>query len=187
MAPLFTPDERSLLLAAARASIAHGLTHHAPRPIALAGFPAALHAPHATFVTLKLDGELRGCIGTLEARRSVVEDVSANAFAAAFRDPRFSPMNTHELPWLHVHLSVLSPPQPMTFTDEADLLRQLVPGVDGLVLEAAGRRGTFLPAVWETLPEPAAFLRHLKVKAGLEPDAWPGDVKVSRYHAENME
>lgn len=183
----FTPHERSLLLDTARASISHGLSHRAPRPVDPADYPESLRVHRATFVTLRLEDELRGCIGTLEARRPVVEDVSFNAYGAAFRDPRFTPMTAHEFARLHIHLSVLTPPTPMTFTDEADLLRQLRPGVDGLILEFPGHRGTFLPAVWDTLPDPATFLRHLKVKAGLQPDDWPHGIRVSRYAAEDIE
>ncbi|MGE5468867.1 MAG: AmmeMemoRadiSam system protein A [Ignavibacteria bacterium] len=140
-----------------------------------------LAEPGATFVTLTLDGELRGCIGSLEAHRPLGEDVRANARAAAFRDPRFAPLTRVEFSATRVEVSLLTAPQPMRCADEADALRQLRPGVDGLLLEYAGHRGTFLPQVWESLPEPKAFLDHLKGKAGLPPDFWAPEVRLSRY------
>jgi AmmeMemoRadiSam system protein A len=140
-----------------------------------------LAEPGATFVTLTQDGELRGCIGSIEAWRTLDRDVRANACAAAFRDPRFPPLGRTELDATRVEVSLLTKPEPMSFTDEADLLRQLRPGIDGLVLEWRGRRGTFLPQVWESLPEPIDFLTHLKEKAGLPRNFWAPDVRLSCY------
>lgn len=142
---------------------------------------AFLRKPAATFVTLKQQGRLRGCIGSLSVHRPLIDDVRENAIAAAFRDPRFKPLVPEELDSVQVEVSLLSPLQPMAFRDEADLLAQLRPGIDGLVLEHGGHRGTFLPQVWETLPEPNRFLAELKRKAGLAADFWAGDVRVSRY------
>ena len=135
----------------------------------------------ATFVTLTQRGELRGCIGSLEAWRGVGEDVASNARAAAFRDPRFRPVRADEAAGLRVEVSLLSSPTPIAFVDEADAVAQLRPGVDGVVLSAAGSRGTFLPQVWEQLPEPAAFWAHLKRKAGLPATYWGPDVRLERY------
>ncbi|MFP4132095.1 MAG: AmmeMemoRadiSam system protein A [Thiohalospira sp.] len=144
--------------------------------------PPALAEPGAAFVTLQREGRLRGCIGSLEAHRPLGEDVIANAQAAAFRDPRFPPLQPAELPGLHVEISVLSAPEPFPFTDETDLLARLQPGVDGLILEAdAGHRGTFLPAVWESLPEPRDFLAELRRKAGLPADHPLTEVRLWRY------
>ncbi|HEX8961673.1 MAG TPA: AmmeMemoRadiSam system protein A [Rhodocyclaceae bacterium] len=140
-----------------------------------------LAEPGAAFVTLTQDGELRGCIGSLEAWRPLDHDVRANACAAAFRDPRFPPLARAELDGTRVEVSLLTRPEPMSFTDEADVLRQLHPGIDGLILEWRGRRGTFLPQVWDSLPEPNDFLVHLKEKAGLPRDFWASDVRLSRY------
>lgn len=146
------------------------------------GEPAALAEPGAAFVTLQREGGLRGCIGSLEAHRPLGQDVIANAQAAAFRDPRFPPLQSAELPGLHVEVSVLSAPAPFPFTDEADLLARLQPGVDGLILEAgAGHRGTFLPAVWESLPEPRDFLTELRRKAGLPADHPLTEARLWRY------
>ena len=143
--------------------------------------PAWLGEPGATFVTLTEGGRLRGCIGSLEAWRPVGQDVLDNARAAAFRDPRFRPVEASELPRLRVEVSLLSASEPVVFADEADALACLRPGVDGLVLTAAGRRGTFLPQVWEELPDPRDFLAHLKRKAGLPASYWGPDVRLDRY------
>jgi len=132
-------------------------------------------------VTLTLGGELRGCIGSLEAYQPLADDVTSNARSAAFRDPRFPPLTAAEFRRVHIEVSVLSAPQPMAVTSEADALAQLRPGVDGVILAAAGRRATFLPQVWEQLPEPATFLAHLKRKAGLPAGYWGDDVQVWRY------
>ncbi len=147
--------------------------------------PEAAHPllgqPGATFVTLTQGGQLRGCIGSLEAHRPLADDVSANAQAAACRDPRFPPLARDELPGTRVEVSLLTPAQPMSFADEADALEQLRPGIDGVVFECHGRRSTFLPQVWENLPEPRVFLAHLKQKAGFAPDFWAPGVRLYRY------
>ena len=140
-----------------------------------------LERPGATFVTLVQGGELRGCVGSLDAVRALSADVSANAIAAAFRDPRFSPLAAHEFPSTSVEVSLLSPPQALAVADEADLTRQLRPGIDGIVLRYEHRRATFLPQVWETLPEPREFVAALKKKAGLREDFWAAGVNVARY------
>ena len=144
------------------------------------GHPA-LEAPGATFVTLFKHGLLRGCIGTLEARRPLGVDVRANAVAAAFDDPRFPRLATEEFIDTSVEVSVLSAPEPVIADGEQALLAQLRPGVDGVVLEFAGRRATFLPQVWDTLREPKEFLGELKRKAGLPIDFWSAAVHMSRY------
>lgn len=145
---------------------------------------AALASPGATFVTLTQDGRLRGCIGSLEAHRALDADVRANARAAAFQDPRFTPLTADELPRTRVEVSLLTPAMPIEFTDEEDALRQLRPNVDGVIFEWQGRRSTFLPQVWESLPTPAMFLAHLKQKAGLPADFWAPDVKLHRYEVQ---
>jgi AmmeMemoRadiSam system protein A len=140
-----------------------------------------LREHRATFVTLTLDRRLRGCIGSLEAHRPVGEDVVANARSAALRDPRFAPLTLGEFDRVEVEVSVLSAPALIQFADHDDLLDQLRPGVDGLILAADGRRGTFLPQVWEQLPEPEAFLAHLKQKAGLPAATRTTGCTVWRY------
>jgi len=135
----------------------------------------------ATFVTLTRDGALRGCIGSLEAARALGTDVAENALAAAFRDPRFPPMTAAEWPNVRVEVSLLSAPKPMRFADEADLLAQLKPGEDGVILEFGGRRATYLPQVWESISDKRLFMRELARKAGLGDDLRLARCKVSRY------
>ncbi len=142
---------------------------------------AALAAPGATFVTLFMHDVLRGCIGTLEARHALGVDVRANAIAAAFADPRFPRLSAEEFSVTLVEVSLLSAPQPVPAQNERTLVDQLRPGVDGVVLEYGSARATFLPQVWESLPEAADFLSHLKRKAGLTADFWSPALKVSRY------
>jgi len=141
----------------------------------------ALGGPGATFVTLRQDGALRGCIGSLEARRPLKDDVRANAVAAAFRDPRFAPLAVHEFHATTIEVSLLSASAALAFADERDALAQLRPGIDGVILEAGWRRATFLPQVWEQLPAPREFLAALKHKAGLPEDYWSAEVRVARY------
>lgn len=145
--------------------------------------PALLTRPGACFVTLKRNGQLRGCIGSPQAWRPLGEDVVDNAVKAAFADPRFAPLTAPELDDLSLSVSVLTPPVPMRFVNEADLLGQLRPRVDGLIIEEGGRRALFLPAVWEQLPDPAEFLAHLKAKAGMPIDHWSPHFKASRFQA----
>ena len=148
---------------------------------------AALLQPGACFVTLTKKGQLRGCIGSLEAWRPLAADVCENAVAAAFRDPRFPPLTADELSDTRVEVSLLTAPEAMTFSSEADALAQMRPEVDGIILECDGRRATFLPQVWEQLPEPWQFMTQLKLKAGLPADFWShGDsiVKLWRYGVE---
>jgi AmmeMemoRadiSam system protein A len=174
----------STLLWIAAGSIEHGLDHGAPLEVASDDHAGELRQSGACFVTLRSEGELRGCIGSPEPHRPLVEDVAENAFAAAFRDPRFPPLQRGELRHLELELSLLGPQQPIDFTDEADLLRKLRPGLDGLVLAEGTRRALFLPAVWESLPHPAHFLAHLKSKAGLDPRRpYPG-LRAWRFYAE---
>jgi len=171
------PDLGSVLLQLARAAIAGRFGQAAP---ATADLPE-LHQPGATFVTLTQHGQLRGCIGSLEAWRPLLTDVQENALAAAFRDPRFDPLRAEEWPLTRVEVSLLTAPEPMNFRDEADALAQLRPLVDGVIFTAGRRRSTFLPQVWEQLPEPRQFMAHLKQKAGLSASYWGSDVRLERY------
>jgi AmmeMemoRadiSam system protein A len=183
---MISPAGRQALLQVARDSIRHGLEHGRPLTVHAADYPEELRPLRASFVTLHRHGELRGCIGILEALRPLVEDVAYHAWAAAFEDPRFAPLAEWELEGLDIHISILSPPQPLQFESEADLLRQLRPGSDGLILHDCGRRGTFLPSVWESLPQPRDFWQHLKLKAGLPPDWWSDTLQVERYTTESF-
>ena len=175
-----------MLLAVAAQSIEHGLNQGHPLEPDPHDYPAALQAERATFVTLEIQGVLRGCVGVLEAARPLVLDVARNAFAAAFEDPRFPPLTRAELSRLDIHLSVLSPSEPMHLRSESALLGQIRPGIDGLILEDQGRRGTFLPSVWEQLPDPADFFEQLRHKAGLPSRYWSETLAVSRYTTESF-
>ncbi|MGB5253569.1 MAG: AmmeMemoRadiSam system protein A [Sedimenticolaceae bacterium] len=180
------PAQRATLLAVARRSIEHGLANGRSLAVTASDFDRALQAVRASFVTLHSLGQLRGCIGHLQAVQPLVVDVAENAFAAAFRDPRFSPLTPEEWPEVQVDLSILTAPEPLQFSDETELIRQIRPGEDGLILQDGPHRGTFLPAVWESLPDPAEFLRHLKQKAGLAANHWSDRVEVFRYRTESF-
>lgn len=181
---MYSESERETLLGVARKSILNGLEQGRALKIKVSDYPESLQQPRASFVTLMINHELRGCIGSLSAYRPLVEDIAQNAFAAAFSDPRFPALSQSEYPQLDYHLSVLSDSSPMQFHSEEDLLSQIRPGIDGLILEDQGRRGTFLPSVWEQLPEARDFLNHLKQKAGLPIHYWSDTLQVSRYTVE---
>ncbi|WP_425482469.1 AmmeMemoRadiSam system protein A [Allochromatium palmeri] len=184
--PVYDATERTALLDIAARSITHGLAHQRPLDLDPHDYPEPLRAIRATFVTLEHGENLRGCIGVLEAFRPLVVDVARNAFAAAFEDPRFPPLRAAEYPELTLKLSVLTPAEPLAFDSEADLLAQIRPGVDGLILSDRRHRGTFLPSVWEQLPNPHDFLEHLKRKAGLPMGYWSDSLRVDRYRTESF-
>jgi AmmeMemoRadiSam system protein A len=171
------PDAGRVLLPLARSAIAAqlGVTQAIEENLPW------LKQQGACFITVMRDAKLRGCIGTLRPHRALVEDVKANAVAAAFRDPRFAPLGANELAAIALEISVLSALDPLRFTDEQDALKQLRAGVDGIVFEYGHHTSTFLPQVWEDIGEPADFMAHLKYKAGLPPDFWDPTVKLSRY------
>jgi AmmeMemoRadiSam system protein A len=141
-----------------------------------------LKPARASFVTLTQGGELRGCIGSLEAHRPLGEDVSHNARAAAFSDPRFAPLTADELARTRIEVSLLSTPKQLAFADHADLIAKLRPREDGLILEFGGARGTFLPQVWDSLPDPEQFVAELKRKAGLPSSLSTARCRIQRYH-----
>lgn len=170
-------DQGKALLAIARATISGALG----KPMQADESAPWLQEPGATFVTLTQQGQLRGCIGSLESHRSLLADIKANALAAALRDPRFPPLGADELDRTRVEVSLLSPLSPIAFSSEQDALAQLRPLEDGIVFEYGPYRATFLPQVWEQLPQPAEFMAHLKHKAGLSPDFWDKDVRLFRY------
>lgn len=172
-----------VLLQLARQCLEAQLIGDRPFPEASAR-PDWLQRPGATFVTLTRDGELRGCLGSLEAHRTLFDDLHHNAVAAATRDPRFAAVTVHELPRLQISVTLLEAPQPMPVAGEADLRQRLRPGVDGLVLSHQGRSATFLPQVWESLPRVEDFLVHLKRKAGWDRDFWHPQMDVSRYQVQ---
>ncbi len=165
------------LLPIARAAISTALG----RTIEVTQAALWLQQSGACFVTLTQQGQLRGCIGTLEARRSLLADVKANAVAAALHDPRFAPLTASELGHTEIEVSWLSTLQALQFDSEAHALAQLQPGIDGVLLEFGRYRSTFLPQVWEQLPSAPDFLAQLKRKAGLAPDFWAAGVRLQRY------
>jgi AmmeMemoRadiSam system protein A len=179
-------EARRTLIGIARASIRHGLEHGKALIPDMEDYDDELQVVRACFVTLNRFGMLRGCIGHLEAIMPLVKDVAENAYSAAFRDPRFPPLTRDEYTDLELHISVLTPPEPLAVDSESDLLARMRPGIDGLILEDGYARGTFLPSVWESLPEPSDFLRHLKRKAGLADHHWSDTLKVYRYETESF-
>ncbi|MBN2004269.1 MAG: AmmeMemoRadiSam system protein A [Anaerolineae bacterium] len=180
--------EREYLLTLARAVIEQAARGEKPLKTPAMPDSERLRAPGAAFVTLHTSsGQLRGCIGTLEAHCSLTEDVQHNAQASAFNDPRFPPVSSAELNNLVVEVSVLTPPEPLAFDGPDDLIRKLRPNVDGVLIERGWNRATFLPQVWEQLPDPEEFLGHLCNKARLPVNAWQWpDLKVSTYQVEKF-
>jgi uncharacterized protein len=180
------PNEQRAVLLTAAASIEARLGLAQAAPPEETGLHGALGEPRASFVTLTIDSQLRGCCGTLEPARPLLLDVWSNAEASAFRDPRFAPLTAREWQWSSLEVSVLTPCERMAVASEQQLLVELVPGRDGLVIEWRGMRATFLPKVWEQVAGPRDFLRRLKAKAGLDADFWAADVQVWRYETETM-
>jgi len=178
------PRTRALLLVTAAEAIESRLARRTAVTPEAEQLPPELRAERASFVTLSVEGALRGCCGSLEARRPLAIDVWSNAQASAFHDPRFEPLESREWARVHLEVSVLSPLERVVVSDEADLLARLLPGTDGLVLACRGSRATFLPKVWEHLREPLDFLAHLKRKAGWHEDFWAPDLEVWRYTTE---
>ncbi len=179
--------ERSALLELARVSIARGLSRDAPQALPAGEWSARLLAPRAAFITLTLRGELRGCCGTIEAQRSLVEEVWRSAWRSAFADPRFPPVAAEEVASLRIAISALTALEPIACSSEAELIECLVPGVDGLVLGCGGARATFLPAVWQSLREPREFVAQLRRKAGLRGALWPREMAAFRYRTESFD
>ena len=184
-----SPEQGQVLVRLARWTIMEKLG----RQISDAGSRALTHAlteevfnrKAATFVTLEINGQLRGCIGSLIATRSLADDVRQNAENAAFHDPRFSPVTLDEMNRIQIEVSVLTPPTPLTYTDSDDLIAKLHPRVDGVIIQKGMASATFLPQVWDQLPRPADFLTHLCLKAGLDGYAWREPLlKVSTYQVQ---
>jgi uncharacterized protein len=181
-----TENSRNLLLEIAWSSIRQGLDSGRPLTLNPIDYPLELQEKRASFVTLNHQGTLRGCIGHLEAQAPLAIDVAENAFSAAFQDPRFPPLGKLEIDNLTLHISVLTPSSSLLFESEADLIEKIRPGIDGLILVEGRHRGTFLPSVWESLPDTQSFLHHLKQKAGLPGDYWSESIKVFRYETESF-
>jgi AmmeMemoRadiSam system protein A len=169
---LLSQEERAILLKLARQALEAGVSGKALEPIELSKQPQQLKEIGASFVTLTRKGELRGCIGALEASQPLVEDVRQHAVAAALQDYRFPPVSPEELPDLSIEISRLTPPQRLDYEKSDDLLKLLRPQIDGVILKDGIRRATFLPQVWEKIQEPALFLNYLCQKMGLQSETW---------------
>ena len=181
LTPTVDPALQRWLLDLARSTVRAALDGHGsvlPDP---ATVPAEAADPGAAFVTLRRDGQLLGCIGSIEAHRSLADDVAAHAYDAAFRDPRLPPVTDDDWPHLQVGISVLGPLEPLAVGNRTELAATLRPGVDGVLLTSKEGRETFLPSVWSELGDTEAFLAALWHKAGLPADRWPSDLVVERY------
>lgn len=187
--PTLNPEERGQLLRLARRSIECAVVGEALHPEELENLPPNLHEPGVCFVTLTLPGgALRGCIGGLEATQPLFEDVCEHAAAAALEDYRFRPVCTEEVPHLRIEISRLTRPEPLEYDQPEDLPNLLQPYEDGVVLRDAHRRATFLPQVWEKIPDPCVFLSQLCQKMGLPGDTWrKRKLKVEIYHVEEFQ
>jgi AmmeMemoRadiSam system protein A len=181
-----TQDARSAIRDLARASVEYGLAHGAVMPCPDRDYPEPLRAHGASFVTLRHRGQLLGCIGTLRPYRPLVDDIVHNAFAAAFSDPRFPPLAAAQLPNLECHVAILTGLRPIDARSEADLLAQLCPGIDGLLIEDGDTSATFLPVMWERLPDRRDFLSALQEKAGLPSGYWSDTMRAYRYTVEDV-
>lgn len=183
--PALDPAAADTLLRLGDAAVRAGLDGHPPPGVDTAELPAALTRPAGAFVTLLVDDELNGCIGTLEPE-PLGPAVARLAWDSAFADPRLPRLRWEDYEELTLKVSVLSELEPLDAASEEELLAGLRPGTDGLLLSAGGRRATFLPAVWEPLPDPVDFVRHLQAKAGLAPGVWQRGTQAWRYTAEEI-
>jgi AmmeMemoRadiSam system protein A len=187
MADQLTPEEKSSLLRLARQALESGVHGSSLPPLDDASLTPALRAEGASFVTLTVHGNLRGCIGALEPYQPLAEDVREHAVAAALQDYRFHPVQPGELAGIEIEVSRLTVPVPLDYADAADLLSRLHPGVDGVILRDGVRRATFLPQVWEKIPDPSEFLENLCYKMGAAPDIWKRKkLEVLIYHVEEF-
>lgn len=174
---MYTQEQKLILVSTARSSIQHGLQSGKTKTVNLKNYASELQDIRATFVTLKIAQSLRGCIGTLEARHPLVKSVAKYAYAAAFRDPRFKPLSQDEFEKITLSISILTPAESIQFNSDSDLIQQLNSNIDGLIIQSGHRRATFLPAVWDSLPDAKQFLSQLKAKARIPPqenltEAW---------------
>lgn len=178
---------RGILLKVARQSMSLAVREQKQLMLEIQDYPPELQQLGASFITLTIRGELRGCIGALEAYRPLVEDVSDHARAAAQEDYRFMPVTADELAGIEIEISRLTPPQPLEYGEPRDLIAHLRPGVDGVIIRDGGRRATFLPQVWEKLPDPALFMDYLCEKMGAPHQLWTyKKLQVSIYQVEEF-
>lgn len=184
--PVLDPSQRATVLQVAVEAIRAGLGTGRPLQIDAAKYPEILQRETASFVTLFIDGKLRGCCGSVLPTEPLIVNVARSAASAAFRDPRFEPLMDRELPRLKLHVSLLSHPLPMHYQDENDLRSQIRPGIDGLILHFREHQGVLLPAVWKKVADPGEFLRQLKIKATLPPVFWSSEIRVQRFTVEEI-
>jgi uncharacterized protein len=183
---MYSAIQKQQMLTTAQEAIEHGLTlgtrlkpDHKP-------YHPELLAPAATFITLKIDGLLRGCIGSVHKREPLIDNIAYNAHSAAFNDPRFGPVDIDELTLLSIEISILSDCESLIFSSEQELIQQLRPGIDGLLIKEGEYSGTFLPTVWQQLNNAEDFTRELKIKAGLSQDYWSDSLSAERYHVHSF-
>ena len=170
--PNLSDEERKILLQIARQSLEGAVRGRSISPVEVQKLSMPLQQQGASFVTLTIRGMLRGCVGTLEPYQSLADDVREHAVASGLQDYRFSPVRAEELSQIEIEISRLTLPQPLMYTTPETLVEMLRPGIDGVVLRDGMRRATFLPQVWEKLPDPAEFLEHLCAKMGADPGLW---------------
>lgn len=183
-----TEEQGKYLIKVARKTIEDAFLNKREEEPEDKNLPAVFHARRGTFVTLTINGNLRGCIGHIIPHESIIEGVRVNAINAAFRDPRFPPLSRDELDRIKIEVSILTNPRPLKYKDAQDLLAKLRPGIDGVIIKKGFHEATFLPQVWEQLPRKEDFLTHLCLKAGLDGDAWRrGDLEVSTYQVQAFE
>ena len=181
MEPSLSPEELDALFALAGIGVRAGLAGHPAPGVDAATLASALREPAGVFVTLEVAGELNGCIGSVVPEAPLGAAVPRLAWAAAFDDPRLPPLTAAEYPSLEIKLSLMSPLEPVPAETEAELVAHVRPGVDGLLIRSGAANATFLPAVWQKVPDALSFLRHLQTKAGLRPDQWPRGMQAWRY------
>ena len=183
-----TEDEGRCLLSVARQTIHQRLFNSESQDLADSQVSSKFSERRGTFVTLTIDGGLRGCIGHIVPQESLLEGIRVNAINAAFRDPRFRPLSRKEWERVKIEISILTAPKALTYSDAEDLLDKLRPGIDGVIIKKGFHQATFLPQVWEQLPDKKEFLNHLCMKAGLEMDAWKQEkLEVSTYQVQAFE
>ncbi|MFC1878862.1 AmmeMemoRadiSam system protein A [Chloroflexota bacterium] len=180
-------EEREILLKLARQALEDAVRGEKLLPLEMAGLPTNLQQPGATFVTLTKRGQLRGCIGSLQPTMPLAEDVREHAVAAGLQDFRFHPVSSADLPEIVIEISRLTLPQDLSYDSHEDLLNSLRPGLDGVTILDGYRRATFLPQVWEKIPDPSDFLDHLCNKMGAQPDLWRKKMlKIQVYQVEEF-
>jgi AmmeMemoRadiSam system protein A len=181
-------DEGRYLLVVARSAIKNRLSNQEESQISWKDLPEKFKNQLGTFVTITIDGNLRGCIGHIIPRESVIEGIRENAINAAFRDPRFPPLTREEFEKIEIEVSILTAPQELDYSDPEDLLNKLRPGKDGVIIKKGYHEATFLPQVWDQLPDKEEFLMHLCMKAGLSHDSWRNEkLQISTYQVQAFE